>query len=97
MTREQEQHLQSLKESFLREFDAKYRRGQAEHGGSLFEMPMLDLIRNAKEEVLDQWAFLCTLEDQLIEELVEAEHYQKLNSPPLMAGSSSGPRVISPK
>ncbi len=75
MTPSQEHHLATLKAAFSKAFDAKYRKGQADNGGNLFEMPMLDLIRNAKAEVLDQWAYLCTLEDQIIEAEIRGPHH----------------------
>ena len=75
MTASQEHHLASLKLAFSREFDAKYRNGQREHGGNLFEMTPLDLIRNLKQEALDLWAYACTLEDQLIEAELSKPHH----------------------
>ena len=61
MTPQQEAHLQRIKDEFVREVDAKYRKGQIEHGGNLFEKPgMLDM---ALEEVIDLYVYLRTLKD----------------------------------
>ena len=75
MTPEQEAHLRSLKERFAAEFEAKYRNGQAEHGGNLYEMPAYALITNLKQEALDLWAYACTLEDQIIEMEARLPHH----------------------
>lgn len=75
MTMPQELHLKGLKDSFLAEFDKKYRKGQKEHGGNLFEVPPIELIRALKEEALDLWAYACTLEDQLIEAETQKPHH----------------------
>jgi hypothetical protein len=75
MTLAQEMHLKSIKESFALAVDAKYRAGQAEHGGNLFEMDTMDLIRNLKEEAIDLWTYACTLEDQLIEAEMSRPHH----------------------
>ena len=62
MTKKQEQHLQRIKNSFSKEVSRKYRIGQKEHGGNLFEKPgMLDM---AIEEVLDLAVYLYTLREQ---------------------------------
>ena len=67
MTSQQEAHLQSLKDSFIMEFDKKYRAGNKEHGENLYEMPMDKLIAELKQEALDLWAYAATLEDQIRE------------------------------
>lgn len=63
MTDEQEAHLARIKARFLRDVDAKYRKGQAEHGGDLLEKPRL--IDMALEEVLDLAVYLYTLKEVL--------------------------------
>lgn len=63
MTEVHEQHLARLKATIAAELDAKYRKGQAEHGGFLWRKPgMLD---QAIDEVLDLAVYLYTLRDQL--------------------------------
>lgn len=65
MTDDQERHLNNIKEKFEHMVDLKYRRGQIEHGGNLFDMDKYDLIDNALAEVLDQWVYLMTLKEKL--------------------------------
>lgn len=62
MTPEQEKHLQEIKDNFVKEVDKKYRAGQKEHGGDLWDKPMID---NALEEVLDLYVYLRTLKKQI--------------------------------
>lgn len=50
MTNQQEIHLNKIKQDFSNEVDTKYRRGQEEHGGNLFEK---DCIPALGEEVID--------------------------------------------
>ena len=63
MTPEQESHLTSITEWFREEVDEKYRQGQKEHGGSMWEKP--GMLRSAIEEALDQVTYLKTLHDQI--------------------------------
>jgi hypothetical protein len=63
VTPEHEAHLQRIISAVTSEIDAKYRKGQEEHGGNLWLKPgMLD---NAIEEVLDLCVYLFTLREQL--------------------------------
>ena len=63
MTTDQEAHLQSLKDTFVKAVDEKYRKGEAEHGGDLWlKAGIIDM---ALEEVIDQWVYLKTLQSQL--------------------------------
>lgn len=63
MTTDQEHHLQSIKDQFAMRMDEKYRKGQAEHGGNMWEKS--GMIDNAIEEVLDMAAYLFTLKAQI--------------------------------
>lgn len=63
MTPECETHLEGIKARVLQDIDAKYRRGQVEHGGNLWLKP--GLIDMAIEEVLDLAVYLYTLRDIL--------------------------------
>jgi hypothetical protein len=65
MTPGQEQHLARIKAAFDSAVDAKYRAGQLEHGGDLWDQTALQLVDNAIEEALDQYTFLVTLRDKL--------------------------------
>ena len=62
MNPEQEAHLQRLKDEFLQLIDSKYRKGQAEHGGDLFER---DLLGEAILETVDLMVYLLTLREKL--------------------------------
>ena len=59
MTPEQESHLQSIKDKFLKDFDTKYRAGQLAHGGNLWDR---DALADAIHEALDNVAYLYTLD-----------------------------------
>lgn len=63
MTAEHEAHLQRLKEQFTKDLDAKYRAGQEEHGGELWEKR--GMLAHAIEEAIDQVVYLYTLREQL--------------------------------
>ncbi len=66
MTPDQERHLQSIKTYFEAASDAKYRAGQAEHGGDLFAMSVASLLDNAIEEALDLFIYLVSLKQKAI-------------------------------
>ncbi len=65
MTPEQEEHLESIKDSFEEDYDAKFRRGQAEHGGNLFEHSASSLAEDSYNEALDAVGYNLTLIDRL--------------------------------
>lgn len=69
MTSEQEHHLQQIKTAFKSAVDVKYRKGQKEHGGNLFDLTSLNLIDAALDECIDQYTYLFTLRDKIKEEL----------------------------
>ena len=50
--------------SFNSLVDAKYRKGQAEHGGDLFKKTKLELIDFTIDEAIDQVVYLLTLKDK---------------------------------
>ena len=66
MSPRQEKHLLSIKETFMQLVDAKYRKGQKEHGGDLFAKSPEQLIDNAIDEAIDQVVYLFTLRDKLL-------------------------------
>jgi hypothetical protein len=57
--------LKSVKEQFNALADFKYRKGQSEHGGNLFEMKIEALLDNAIYEAIDQVVYLFTLKERL--------------------------------
>ena len=65
MTPQQEEHLQRVKDKFTQAIDKKYRSGQKEHGGNLWEKK--GIIGMIKEEIEDLWVYVVTLEEQLEE------------------------------
>jgi hypothetical protein len=65
MTEAQEAHLGSIKAEFVRMADVKYRKGQEEHGGNLFDVPVRRLIDFAIEEAIDQVVYLITIRESL--------------------------------
>ncbi len=62
----QEAHLASIVKRFGELCDKKYRAGQAEHGGNLWELTGEQLINNAIDEAIDQVVYLLTIKDRLI-------------------------------
>jgi hypothetical protein len=65
MTKEQESHLTSIKLSFSALVDAKYRKGQSEHGGDLFRKDVAWLVDQAIAEAVDQIVYLLTLRERI--------------------------------
>ena len=65
MTEDQEKHLQEIKDEFCSLVDSKYRKGQAEHGGNLWEKEGLE--KMLLEEVIDHVVYLLTLLKQIRE------------------------------
>ena len=66
MTNEQEKHLVFIKEEFDRLVDPKYRKGQVEHGGDLWEKDLELLVDAALDEAVDQVVYLTTLRAKLL-------------------------------
>lgn len=60
-----EAHLARVQERFSQLLDAKYRAGQAEHGGYMWRKK--GMLNNMLEETLDMAVYVCTLEEQLEE------------------------------
>lgn len=67
MNDEQEAHLGGIKDRFCAGVDAKYRKGQLEHGGDLWRKP--GLFPMLKDETHDFIVYADTLEAQLREVL----------------------------
>lgn len=68
MTPDQEEHLKQLKEHTLILMDLKYRQGQVEHGGNLFDHTAIELVDAAIDEAIDELVYLQTLRDKLLED-----------------------------
>lgn len=66
MTDEQKEHVGSIILDFSRKAQAKYEAGVKEHGGNLWEVPTLDLIEYAMEEAIDEYVYLYTLKQQIL-------------------------------
>ena len=58
MNKPQEKHLKQLKDSFTSALDKKYRAGQKEHTGNLWDNPAL--LAEAEQEVIDLWSYIKT-------------------------------------
>lgn len=54
MTQNQEKHLSDIKASFADEVDVKYRRGQKEHGGNLWDR---DVVPDIIDEAIDLYTY----------------------------------------
>ena len=63
MTLAQEDHLANIQQTIGVEIERKYRLGQAEHGGDLWER--VPLVEDLIEEALDQMTYALTLKSQL--------------------------------
>lgn len=76
MTEEHEQHLDLLVRNTSYLMKKKYRKGQEEHGGALWNMTPLELAENIIEEAIDQLVYGLTLKMQLEEEIAFDEEQQ---------------------
>jgi hypothetical protein len=89
MNDEQEAHLAGIKSGFCVAVDAKYRKGQAEHGGNLWKKPgMLPMLT---EETLDFVVYARTLEQQLRDVLAHIEDGNQEMARVKLAGILDGP------
>lgn len=69
MTPEQEFHLAKIQDLAINKIEIKYRRGQLEHGGNLWEKGDEFLLNAAIEEAIDQVVYLLTLRETLTTKL----------------------------
>ena len=67
LTPDQANHVVRIAKLFCLTMAKKYTKGQREHGGDLFNMPVLDLVENALHEAIGQVVYLTTLRDSLVE------------------------------
>lgn len=79
MTPEQEQHLDRIQRVFSLIVSGKYRKGQSEHGGNLWDVSAERLIEMAIEEAIDQVTYLVTLRDKLVK--FDADIAESLRDP----------------
>jgi hypothetical protein len=66
MTPKHEVHLAAIKAEAQLRMDAKYRKGQAEHGGALWKFTPLALVEEALNEAYDQVIYLESLRDVML-------------------------------
>lgn len=72
MTNEQRQHLKHLMLEQARKLSDKYERGTREHGTLLTDASVIELLDNAIDEAIDQFAYLQTARDNYIKENEDA-------------------------
>lgn len=65
MSVDQEAHLEQILDDTKRLMSEKYRAGQAEHGGNLFDLSPERLLDEAILEAIDQVVYLLTLKQKL--------------------------------
>lgn len=65
MTIDQEIHLERMKNKFRALADKKYRKGQNEHGGNLFDKPTLELLKEIQAESIDLFIYTQTAIDRM--------------------------------
>jgi hypothetical protein len=69
MTPQQKAHVESLGKRFVEALSRKYEAGVTEHGGNLWDHEPLWLLDQALMENIDQFTYLSTLRDKLVENL----------------------------
>lgn len=67
LTSDQEQHLWDIIDAFANAVEPKYKAGAGEHGGNLWDQTNLELIDNALLEAVDQFTYLYTLRQKLLD------------------------------
>lgn len=67
MTNEQEEHLEKIQIAFQVLANRKYRAGQKEHGGNLFDKTIEQLLDNAIDEAIDQVIYLLSIKMKIKE------------------------------
>lgn len=66
MTVEQNEHLDRVRGQFILRLDEKYTKGQAEHGGNLWDNSPLWMADQILDEATDQFTYGQTNRDQWI-------------------------------
>lgn len=67
MTDEQIAHAAHLARTFQKALEKKYSNGAKEHGGNLWDRSPLFLLDQAIAEAIDQFVYLQTLRDKLVD------------------------------
>lgn len=65
ITQDHLDHIDRLTNNFKLRATEKYKAGVIEHGGNIWDMPLIDLINNLEEELIDAWVYLQTIKDKL--------------------------------
>lgn len=63
----QRAHLNRIIKQFINQTSVKFKRGAQEHGGDLQDYPLLQLVDEAINEAIDQYVYLTTLRERLVE------------------------------
>ena len=78
MTPQQEKHLREIKQEFDIMVDRKYRKGQEEHGGDLFNMHILQLVDNSIDEAIDQVVYLLTIRNKILSLRIKEKNLEEI-------------------
>lgn len=65
MNRKQTEHIMGIIEDFSDKAFHKYENGVLEHGGNLWDMPLMKLIENSQEEHIDGYVYTKTIQEIL--------------------------------
>lgn len=65
MNDDQKKHVDSIAATFEALVKDKYERGAIEHKGNLWEVDIIPLLYNLREEVIDSFVYLQTAIDEL--------------------------------
>ena len=87
MTPEQEDDLLENMQDFDFKYDKKYRAGQKEHSGNMWEMGAYQALENMEDEILDSWSYCRQVRltlDQIVDCLKKSAD-EGLNYPTTMA------------
>ncbi len=76
MNPEHEEHLAGIVQEASLRISSKYRKGQARHGGALWEFCPHALLEEAINEAVDQLVYLLTLREALSD---RASHNAQVN------------------
>lgn len=65
MKKKHYEHIGGITERFKRDAYRKYAKGQKEHGGNLYDMPLEQLLTEIRNELLDLVIYFDTLTENL--------------------------------
>lgn len=72
LTEPQAHHVEEIGKEFCHAMADKYAKGQAEHGGNLWDLSLGKLVDCAIEEAIDQVVYLMTIRQKLREAVLDA-------------------------